>query len=105
MRLFIFKLFLFTVCFFPIVVLAANSTVGIGHMAEGLLEPANVLSDFMSTASLILGASFIFASFSRYMQHRKNPLAFPISTVIMLLILGVMLVCLPIAVKFGMSNI
>jgi hypothetical protein len=37
----------------------------------------------------------IFGAFMRYKQHRINPLAAPMGGVIVLLILGILLICLP----------
>ena len=74
---------------------------GLGEVANNLLEPVSILSDFVGSASIIIGASFVFASFIRYMQHRVNPLAFPISTIVILFILGVLLMLVPMAYKLA----
>jgi hypothetical protein len=66
-----------------------------GDLANDLLGPVTVLSDFVGTASWIVGFSCLFASLFRYLQYRVNPLAAPISTVIVLLVLGILLLCLP----------
>jgi hypothetical protein len=84
----------------PAVVIADNSaTTSIGGFAASLIAPVDVLSDFVGTAALIVGSSCLFGSVIRYMHHRVNPLAFPISTVVVLFILGVVLVCLPFMYK------
>ena len=72
---------------------------GIGGVASNLMEPVSVLTDFITSASLIIGTTFLFASLIKYMEYRVNPLAVPISNVIFLLICGVLLLCLPIAYK------
>jgi hypothetical protein len=83
-------------CFLlPVAVVAAHKAVGIGAVAEGLMVPAGVLSGFVSSASMIIGITSLFASFLRYSQYRINPLASPISTVIILFILGLILIGLP----------
>ncbi|MCE3238397.1 MAG: hypothetical protein K0R24_1378 [Gammaproteobacteria bacterium] len=73
----------------------ANHIVGIGGAAGELLEPTGVLADFFSDGAIILGVMAMFGAFVRYMQHRVNPLAVPIGSVIVLLVLGILLVCLP----------
>jgi len=55
----------------------------------------SVLADLLSDGSIILGVMSLFGAFVRYMQHRVNPLAVPIGSVIMLFLFGVLLVCLP----------
>lgn len=70
---------------------------GIGVVAQNLIEPVSILSGFVSTASLIIGVSFLFGALMRYMQYRQNPLAVPLSTVVMLFIMGLILVLLPLA--------
>jgi hypothetical protein len=92
--------FLTIVCllaFAPCSVLAEVS--GIGGIAGNLLEPVNILTDFVTSVSLIIGATFLFAAFIKYMQHRVNPMAIPISNVLFLLFFGVVLLCLPLAYK------
>ena len=74
---------------------SASDLVGIGRVAENILEPVNMVSDFICTASIITGVSALFGAFLKYMQHRVNPLVAPISTVVVLFIIGVVLVCLP----------
>ena len=78
---------------------------GIGDVAQNLIEPVSVLSDFVATSSVVIGASFVMASFLRYLQYRINPLAMPISTVIMLLIMGILLILLPLAYKLTEGGI
>jgi hypothetical protein len=74
--------------------IAANDQ-SIGKFATELMEPVGILSDFVSTTAFIIGFSCLFASFLRFMQYRVNPLASPISTVIVLFVLGIVLLCLP----------
>jgi hypothetical protein len=89
--------------FVPITLAMAEQ--GFGNVAENLLTPVIVVSDFVNTASIIVGISFIFGGFLRYLQHRVNPLAVPISTVVLLEVMGVFLVCLPLAYKLSEGGI
>lgn len=72
---------------------------GIGGVANNLMEPVTIIANFVGTISIVIGLSFLLASFAKYMQHRKNEMAVPISTVVLLLIMGILLVCIPFAYK------
>ncbi len=78
---------------------------GLGGIANNLMEPVAVVASFMVSVALIAGFTCLLAGFLRYMQHRANPLAHPISTVIILLVLGTMLLLLPLIYKFTESGI
>ena len=73
--------------------------VGAGKVADNMMEPVSILTNFIGSMSIIIGISCLFASFLKFMQNRVNPLVSPISTVIMLLIMGIVLLCLPLAYK------
>ncbi len=95
-------LFIYTLLL-PGIILAAAPVYGMGKVADNLLDPVSVFSSFISTISLMIGCCFLFASFIKYTQHRVNPLAVPISTVVFLVIMGIILVSLPLAYK--LSNV
>lgn len=87
-----------TAILFPSIVLAASGAPrGWGETALGFMEPVDVLMDFVVNACLVIGLTFLFATFIKYRQHRMNPLHVPISTVVFLLILSILLLCLPLA--------
>lgn len=69
--------------------------MSLGRVAENLMEPVGLLADFVQTGCFIIGASFIFASLIKYFEHRRSPLMVHISTVVFLLIAGIVLVLLP----------
>lgn len=75
-------------------VLAATNN-GVGDFASSMIEPVGVLSNFISTAAIIIGVGCIFGAFLRYSQYRINPVAAPLSSVLILLILGLLLLGLP----------
>ena len=90
----------------PGLVLAAQTPPpGIGGVATNMLEPVYVVSGFISTASIIIGGTCLFGAFLKYMQYRVNPLAAPMSTVLVLLIIGIILVCLPLVYKLTESGV
>lgn len=74
---------------------------GIGTIATNLMGPVNVVSSFISSAAIVVGVTMLFGAFLRYMQYRVNPLANPISTVIVLAILGLALLCIPLLSKYA----
>lgn len=68
---------------------------GIGGLADGMLAPVDLMSDFVYMACIIIGGSFVFASVIKYTEHRRSPLMVPISTVVFLFIAGVFLLLMP----------
>lgn len=70
---------------------------GVGFVAENLMDPVGMAADFIYTGCFILGASFIFAAVVKYVEHRRNPLMVPISTVVFLLLAGILLFLIPFA--------
>lgn len=85
----------------PLSVLAAHHApppaLGIGHVAENMMEPVTLISDFINTACFVIGGSFTFASLIKFIEHRRSPLMVPLSTVIYLLVAGILLLLLPFA--------
>ena len=81
----------------PLLAVALPPPTGIGGVANHLLDPVSYLSNFIYTACFVIGGSFVFASIIKYVEHRRNPLAVPISIVIFLLIAGLLLLALPFA--------
>lgn len=86
----------------PLVSLAADnnpsstSTLGLGDVAENLLDSVNLFADFIHTACIIIGASFIFTSLIKYVEHKRSPLMVTLSTVVFLFLAGVVLLLLPL---------
>lgn len=93
--LFMNKFILWTLIFLMPDAALADKTESIGQVAGQLMEPVTILSNFIGNGSIIVGVMALFGALMRYMQHRVNPLASPISTVIILFILGIVLICLP----------
>lgn len=70
---------------------------GVGKVADNLLQPVAFASQFIYSACLVIGASFIFAGIIKYVEHRRNPLVAPMSTVVFLFLAGIFLMALPFA--------
>ena len=86
----------------PLLSIAANdaSTVpavptGIGLVAENLMVPISVFSNFINATCFVIGGSFLFACLIKYIEHGRSPWMVPISTVVFLLIAGLTLILLP----------
>lgn len=88
----LYKIIILIFNFLPGLVFADT---GIGGVATNLMEPVGLMSDFIGSGCLLIGASFLFASLIKYIEHRRSPLMVPISTVVFLLIAGLILIGLP----------
>jgi hypothetical protein len=77
---------------------------GIGEIASNIQEPVTLLANFVGAAAIAIGSCFIFSALVKYMRHRVNPYEVPISTVVILLIMGILLLCLPMAYKLTESG-
>lgn len=84
---------------------AAETVGGFGNVATNLLVPVHLVTSFLYGMSIVIGLVCLFAAFVRYMQYRVNPLANPISTVVTLLILGILLLVLPLVYKLTESGV
>lgn len=68
---------------------------GFGGVASNLMVPVEVVAEFVHSACMILGGSFIIAGIVRHVEHRKSPTMSPISTVFFLFLAGGVLLALP----------
>lgn len=85
--------------FFPLVSFAIPS---IGEAAENILVPTEILTKLVLLTCYILGAIFIFMAFAQYRVHRQSPKLIPLTTPILLFILGVICALIPLSSKiFG----
>ena len=75
---------------------SSTSTLGIGDVAENMLESVNLCAEFIHSACIIIGASFVFTSLIKYVEHKRSPLMVTLSTVIFLFLAGVVLLLLPL---------
>ncbi len=89
------KILLFILLSLLIPSIAIASASSLGEIAENLMEPVTIVSDFIGTASIIVGICSLFGAFLRYMQHRVNPMVAPISTIFLLIAMGLALIGLP----------
>jgi RsiW-degrading membrane proteinase PrsW (M82 family) len=72
---------------------------GLGDVANSLMDPVTIVANFIGTISMILGFCFLFATIVKYGEYRRNSYQTPVSTVIILFILGILLLLIPLAYK------
>lgn len=75
---------------------SADKSLSLGKVASNLMDPVTVVMQFVHTACVIIGSAFLFAALIKYIEHRRSPTMVPISTVLFLLIAGVILIALPL---------
>jgi hypothetical protein len=76
--------------------LCAQPRSGVGGVATNIMDPVSVFSGFVNSGCLVIGGGFLFATILKYIEHRRSPTMVPLSTVIFLLIAGLVLVLLPL---------
>lgn len=82
----------------------AGATASIGDAAKNVLTPTEILTKLVLVACYIIGTGFIFAALAQYRIHRQSPKLVPLTTPILLLILGIVCVLIPYSTKlFGES--
>lgn len=84
---------------------SSTGTVGVGGMANSIMEPVSFFADAIYTGCFVIGGAFLFASVIKYFEHRRSPLMVTISTVVFLAIAGVVLVALPFLSYFFESGV
>src|SRR5579883_194003 len=78
---------------------------GLGGVAENILGPVDIITQFVGSASIVVGICSLLASFLKYRQHRVNQLVAPLSTIVVLFLIGVALLLLPFVYKLTSSGI
>lgn len=71
-------------------------TTGAGGIANDIMEPVGFFNNVVNAGCIILGTSFIFASVVKYFEHKRSPLMVTTSTIVFLLIGGLVLLAIPI---------
>lgn len=83
----------------PVITYADKPVYGAAALAGNVLEPVSVVAGFLNTTCFVVGGSFMFASLVKYVEHRRCPLLVPISTVVFLLLAGLVLIALPFVAR------
>lgn len=76
----------------------------LGDLSDKLLFPMSVLTAALYNISLAIGVALLFGAFIQYRNHRKNPGQVLLSRPVTLLVFGLILLVLPIVVKFSESS-
>ncbi len=73
----------------------AYASLSFGEVADNIAQPIEVIISFVSVGCLIVGFACFFAALVKYFEHRRSPLHVPFSTVVWLVIIGLLLLILP----------
>ncbi|MBA3660371.1 MAG: hypothetical protein H0W64_01455 [Gammaproteobacteria bacterium] len=84
---------------------AEEASLSLGRVAENLMEPVGLLSDFVNVACFAIGVAFLFTSLIKYAEHKRSPTMVPISTVVFLVVAGTLLVLLPFLSLFAEGGV
>jgi hypothetical protein len=97
--------FLWIVLFLSLPGFVLAAPTGIGGVANNLMDPVNMFANFVGSGSIVVGIAFLMGAFVKYNQHKRNEMAAPISTVIFLLVMGLILLAIPFAYKLTKSGV
>ncbi len=67
----------------------------IASLAANLLGPTVLITQFLVYACYIVGVIFCFMAIAQYTVHRESPKLVPLSTPVMLVLFGILLILLP----------
>jgi hypothetical protein len=79
----------------------AESSAGVGDMAENLLVPTAIVTKLVLIACYVIGFIFVFMAMAQYKIHRQSPKLVPLGTPIILLILGIVALLVPYTTNLG----
>lgn len=82
--------------FLPINGMALQS---IGDVADNLMGPTSVVTKLVDITCYIIGMAFILVAFAQYKIHRQSPKLVPLTTPVLLLVLGVCALLIPYVTK------
>jgi Ca2+/H+ antiporter len=85
--------------------LAVAAPTGLGGVANNLMDPVNMFANFIGSGSIVVGIAFLLGAFVKYNQHKRNEMAAPMSTVVFLLVTGLILLAIPFAYKLTKSGV
>lgn len=76
----------------------------IGDLADNLMGPVAGLGKILNAICFIAGTGFILGALLQYKYHRENPQQVRISTPIVLLCLGLIIIAIPMVAYFSESG-
>lgn len=83
----------------------ASKSAGFEVVANSLMEPVTIAGSFLNSACFLIGGAFLFASIIKYFEHRRSPTMVPISTIIFLLVAGLILLALPFTASINSTGV
>lgn len=72
-----------------------SASASVGSISEEMMGPTEILTKLTVVASYIVGVGLIVFAIAQYKQHRRSPKLVPLTTPILMLILGVICVVIP----------
>lgn len=73
----------------------AWADASVGALSESLMGPTEIITQLVLAACYMVGVGLVIFSLAQYKQHRQSPKLVPLSTPILLLILGVLALLIP----------
>ena len=100
---------MFVLCCFYVADVAAENPppvmYTIGNIAEGISGTMGSIDKLLTGSSYVVGFGILASSFFKFKQHKENPQQAPLSTCVVLLMIGICLVFLPSVISVGGSTI
>lgn len=92
---------LFLLLLLPAVAMADAS---IGDVADNLLGPTSIVTKLVEIACYIIGLAFILVGIAQYKIHKQSPKLVPLTTPILLVVLGAVALGIPYTTKMGKTG-
>jgi hypothetical protein len=83
---------------------AAMADASIGDIAENLLGPTSIVTKLVEIACYIIGLAFILVGIAQYKIHRQSPKLVPLTTPILLVVLGFVALGIPYTTQMGKTG-
>lgn len=80
------------VMLFPVSVLAGST---FGDVAENLMQPTELITKIVMVVCYVVGIALILSAFAQYKIHRQNPKLVPLTTPIVMAVLGIIAMLIP----------
>lgn len=78
-----------------LLIVPACAWASLEDVADNLMGPTEIITKLTVVASYIVGVGLVIFSIAQYREHRKSPKLVPLTTPILLLILGVCALLIP----------
>lgn len=71
----------------------------LGDVAENLMGPTSIVTKLVDITCYIIGMAFVLVAFAQYKIHRQSPKLVPLTTPVLLLVLGICALLVPYVTK------